>query len=91
VRNDPTFSDYWQGTIDENDDRSETEFSFILKLLNHDFTKQQIVDVMWASGMEKWHEESTHYREKTLSEAVDWFDGTVKRDSTNGSFSFSEK
>jgi len=91
VRNDPTFSDYWQGTIDENDDRSETEFSFILKLLNHDFTKQQIVDVMGASGMEKWHEESTHYREKTLSEAVDWFDGTVKRDSTNGSFSFSEK
>lgn len=91
VRNDETFADYWEGTIDKNDDRSEKEFAFILKMLNHDFTKQQVVDVMWASGMEKWREETDHYREKTLAEAVDWFDGTVQKDSTNGSFSFSER
>jgi len=91
VRNDDTFSEYWRGKIDKDGDRSEKEFAFILKMLNHDFTKQQIVDVMWASGMEKWQEESTHYREKTLAEAVDWFDGTVQKDSTNGSFSFSER
>ena len=91
VRNDDTFSEYWRGKIDKDGDRSEKEFAFILKMLNHDFTKQQIVDVMWASGMEKWQEESKHYREKTLAEAVDWFDGTVQKDSTNGSFSFSER
>jgi hypothetical protein len=88
-KNDSTFKQYWNGNPGKYDSRSEAEFAFVLKMLNHDFTVNQIVDVMWASGMVKWDEESEHYRERTIDYALDYFDGTVVRDSNDGSYSFS--
>lgn len=88
-KNDPTFKQYWNGNPGEYKSRSEAEFAFILKMLNHDFTVQQIVDTMWSSGMSKWDEESEHYRERTIERALEYFDGTVVRDSSDGSYSFS--
>jgi len=90
VKVDEKFTQYWNGDVDEYDSRSEMEFAFVIKLLNHGFTEEEIVEVMWASGMSKWNEESDHYRKKTLENAQKWFDGSVTKDSTNGSFSFSE-
>ena len=91
IKNDHSFADYWAPDLDESTDRSEMEFGFVIKLLNHDFTKDEIIQIMWASGMEKWNEETDHYRKKTLAEAIDRFDGEVQKDSTNGSFNFSER
>lgn len=88
IRNDPSFSGYWRGDHEEYDSRSEMEFAFIIKLLNHGFTESEIVNIMYASGMSKWNEESKHYRETTIANAIDYFDGSVTKDSTNGSFSF---
>lgn len=88
-KNDPTFKQYWNGEPGQYKSRSEAEFAFILKMLNHDFTVQQIVDIMWSSGMGKWDEETEHYRERTIERALEYFDGTVVRDSEDGSYSFS--
>lgn len=89
AKNDDTFARYWQGDIGKYKSRSEAEFAFVIKMLNHGFTESQIVDVMWASGMSKWEEESKHYRERTIERAIEYFDGTVVKDSRDGSFSFS--
>jgi hypothetical protein len=89
AKNDSTFRLYWNGETGDYESRSEAEFAFVIKLLNHGFTESEIVDVMWASGMSKWDEESDHYRERTISNAIDYFDGTVVKDSSDGSFSFS--
>lgn len=91
VRNDNTFSQYWNGDVVRYDSRSEMEFAFIIKLLNHGFSESEIVEIMWSSGMSKWNEESDHYREKTLYNAIDYFDGSTVKDSKNGSFSFSDR
>jgi len=84
--------------IDEDDDkpelydsRSELEFAFVVKMLKHGFTESEIVDVMWNSEMSKWREESSHYRERTVSRAIDYFDGQVVKDSREGSHSFSRE
>lgn len=89
VKNDEIFRKYWEGEIETYESRSEAEFAFVIKMLNHGFTRSQISDVMWASGMSKWDEESQHYRERTVNNAVDYFDGTVVKDSRDGTFSFS--
>lgn len=89
AKNDTRFAQFWNGDIPGYDSRSEAEFAYVIKLLNHGFDEQQIVDVMWASGMSKWEEESDHYRERTIENAIDYFDGTVTRDAEDGSFSFS--
>jgi hypothetical protein len=89
AKNDATFKQYLGGEPGEYKSRSEAEFAFVLKMLNHDFSVQQIVNIMWASGMTKWDEESDHYRERTIDSALDYFDGDVVRDSTEGSYSFS--
>lgn len=91
IKNNDTFSSYWIGEVDEYDSRSEYEFAFIIKLLKHGFTKDEVVQVMWASGATKWSEEDTHYRKRTIENAIDYFDGEVVKDSTNGSFSFSDR
>ena len=91
VKVDSSFSQFWRGDVDKYDSRSEMEFGFIIKMLNHGFTESQVVNVMWASGMSKWEEESNHYRKKTLENAVEYFDGNITKNSKNGSFSFSEK
>jgi hypothetical protein len=88
AKNNDTFSRYWKGNIAEYNSRSEAEFAFIIKMLNHSFTKQQIIEVMWASGMSKWEEESDNYRDRTVERAIQYFDGTVVKDSKDGSFSF---
>ena len=91
AKNDHTFSQYWRGKSDDYDSRSELEFAFIIKMLNHGFTKSEVVDIMWASGMSKWQEESDHYRKRTIQNALDYFDGSVTKDSKSGSFSFSDR
>lgn len=88
AKNDEAFGKYWSGNIGEYKSRSEAEFAFVIKMLNHGFTELQIVDVMWASGMSKWEEESDHYRERTIQRAIEYFDGTVVKDSKDGSFNF---
>lgn len=88
-KNDGRFGQFWNGNIPDYDSRSEAEFAFVIKMLNHDFSQSQIVNIMWASGMSKWQEESEHYRERTVENAMDYFDGNVKRDAEDGSFSFS--
>lgn len=73
------------------DSRSELEFAFVVKMLKHGFTENEIVDIMWESNMTKWKEESDHYRQRTISRAIDYFDGQVVKDSRDGSYSFSDK
>jgi hypothetical protein len=85
---DESMRQFWSGDTSGYDSRSEAEFAFILKLMRHDFSVEQIVNVMWSSGMSKWNEEDESYRQSTLSNAADWFDGNVVRDSINGSFEF---
>ena len=96
-KQDPLFKRFWEG--DESlwngadsryPSRSETEMAFVIKMLSYDFSQQQIINVMWASGMSKWDEESEHYRQRTISYAVDDFDGSVIRDSVDSSLSFSK-
>lgn len=89
AKNNKLFRDFWNGDMPGYDSRSEAEFGFVIKMLNHDFDEPQIVEIMWASGMSKWEEESDHYRKRTIQNAIDYFDGTVKRDAEDGSFSFS--
>jgi len=91
IKEDKSFSQYWHGDVDDYDSRSEMEFAFIIKMLNHGFDKDEIVDVMWASGMSKWQEESDHYRQRSIENALEYFDGSTTKGSENGSFSFSEK
>jgi hypothetical protein len=90
-RNDDSFQDFFNGDHGEYKSRSETEFAFIIKMLNHGFTKEQIVNTMWASALTKWDEESDNYRKRTVQKAIDYFDGSVTKSSRNGSFSFSDK
>jgi hypothetical protein len=89
AKNDSRFRQFWKGKIPGYESRSEAEFAFVIKMLNHGFDEQQIVDIMWASGMSKWGDESSHYRERTVENAIDYFDGTVKKDAEDGSYSFS--
>lgn len=88
---DPKFVQYWNGDVDGYDSRSEMEYAFVLKLLKHGFSQDVIPDILWASGMSKWDEEGQHYRKRTIENAVEYFDGATVKDSTNGSFSFSER
>lgn len=88
AKNDETFGRYWRGELNTYDSRSEAEFGFIIKMLNHGFTESEIQEVMWASGMTKWAEESDHYRRRTIENALDYFDGNVTKDSKDGTFSF---
>lgn len=85
------FRQLFRGEIASYDSRSEAEFAFIMKMLNHGFKAEEINEVMWASGMSKWDEESDHYRERSIEKALDRFDGYVQKDSTNGTFSFSRR
>lgn len=89
ARTDRKFAMFWKGGTNGYKSRSEAEFAFILKMLSHDFSTSEIVDVMWASGMSKWDEETENYRTRTIENAVDYFDGTVIKDSKSGTFSFS--
>lgn len=89
AKNDPSFRKYWTGEIEDYKSRSEAEFAFVLKLLNHGFSVDEIVSIMFASGMSKWDEESNNYRRRTIKKAKSEFDGNVTKDSTNGSYSFS--
>jgi hypothetical protein len=88
-KKEPLFRRLFEGDISDYNSRSEAEFAFSMKMLNHGFDADEINQVMWASGMSKWEEEGDHYRERTIQNAVDRFDGDVVKDSTNGSFSFS--
>lgn len=89
MMNEPKVRRFWEGDIVGYDSRSEAEFAFVLKLLKHEFTQQDIVNIMWASGMSKWEEESDHYRERTIANAIDYFDGNVVKNAETGSLSFS--
>jgi len=89
VKKDGMFARLFEGDVSDYDSRSEAEFAFTMKLLNHGFEVSEINQIMWASGMSKWEEESQHYRERTIEEAYKRFDGDVMKDSTNGSFDFS--
>lgn len=91
VRNDDRFEMFWLGDDSNYDSRSEYEFAFIVKLLKHGFNPSEVSSIMWASGASKWAEEDDHYRERSIENAVEYFDGEVVKDSTNGSFSFSER
>lgn len=91
VRSNPKFRSFWNGEAHGYDSRSEMEFAFIIKLLSYGFDEENIPAVMWASGMSKWDEESDHYRKKTIENALDYFDGNTVKDSSNGSFSFSDR
>jgi len=88
AKKDDKFRSYWLGNNDEYSSRSEAEFAFIVKMLGYGFTEQEIIDTMWASGMSKWDEEGDSYRETTIKNAIEYFDGTVVRNSENGSFEF---
>lgn len=85
---DNMFKAFFSGKTLNYDSRSDAEFAFILKLLNYSYTKDEVPQVMSASGMEKWNEESKHYKEKTLSRALAEFDGNTKADRHTGSVSF---
>ena len=91
AKNDSTFRDYWNGDLDNYKSRSESEFAFVIKMLNHDFSPDEIIEVMWASGMTKWDEESEHYRERTIENAIDYFDGDVVRTSRDASINFKRR
>jgi hypothetical protein len=58
-------------------------------MLSHGFDESQVVNIMWSSGMSKWEEDTEHYRERTVENALGYFDGNVRRDAEDGSFSFS--
>lgn len=88
-KKEPLFRRLFEGDISDYDSRSEAEFAFVMKMLNHSFESEEINQIMWASGMSKWNEESDHYRERTIQKALERFDGNTVKDSTNGSFSFS--
>lgn len=68
--------------------RSEAEFALIVKLLSIGTAPSDIPTVMNKSGMTKWGEDSEHYREKSLERALDYFDGTVYRDSSSSQMNF---
>lgn len=87
-KNDQEFRKFWTARHEKCSDMSEAEFAFILKLLNHGFGPDEVNQVMWASALNKWDDEGDHYREKTLNSALEYFDGTVVNDSTNGKYSF---
>jgi len=91
VSSNPKFRSFWNGEAHGYDSRSEMEFAFVIKLLSYGFDEQNIAAIMWASGMSKWDEESDHYRKKTIENAIDYFDGNTVKDSSNGSFSFSDR
>lgn len=88
-KKEPLFKRLFRGDTSDYDSRSEAEFAFVMKMLNHGFEPSEISQIMWASGMGKWQEETDHYREKTIKEAYSRFDGNQVKDSTNSSFSFS--
>lgn len=90
-KTDHSFREYWRGETGEYKSRSEAEYAFIIKMLKHDFSPDDIMRVMWASGMSKWEEESDHYRKRTLENAIDYFDGDVVRDSQNSSINFDKR
>ena len=86
---DDLFKALWTGKTSMYDnDRSRAEFSFIKKLLSLGYSQEDIQQVMSASGMSKWDEESDHYRRKTLTSALEDFDGSVKVDRHTSSVSF---
>lgn len=102
---DPVFAKMWQGHTDGYEEyretekgvdpnyesRSEAEFGFIMKLVSQGFTEQQVVDVMWASGMSKWDEEGDNYRQRTLRRAVSYYDGPITKSSIDGDLNFPRK
>jgi len=88
-KNDNRFRQFWNGDIPDYKSRSEAEFAFIIKMLSHGFDESQVVNIMWSSGMSKWEEDTEHYRERTVENALGYFDGNVRRDAEDGSFSFS--
>jgi len=68
--------------------RSEAEFALVVKLLSIGTAPGDIPAIMTNSGVTKWDEESDHYREKTMERALEYFDGTVYRDSSSSQMSF---
>lgn len=87
-KSDDLFRAFIQGKTLTYDSRSHAEFAFIKKMLSKGYDVQQIQQVMHASKMSKWDEESDHYRQHTLENALEEFDGTVRVDSTASSMSF---
>jgi len=85
---DQLFKAFWLGKTLTYDSRSHAEFAFIKKLLSMGFTQSEIQQVMEMSGMTKWSEERDHYKEKTLTRAMEEFDGEVTLNRDRGSFSF---
>lgn len=87
-KEDRLFEALWSGDTSLYDnDRSQAEFAFIKKLLSLGYSQKQIQQVMSASGMSKWDEEPDHYKRKTLTSALEEFDGTVKADRHTSSIS----
>lgn len=105
IMTDPVFTKMWQGHTDSYEDirdtedgkdpnyesRSEAEFGFVIKLISSGFTPDQIVDVMWASGMSKWDEEGDNYRERTVRRAIEFYDGPISKGPEDGSLNFERK
>lgn len=88
ARNDGKLRSLLAGDISGYDSRSEAEFALVLKLLSIGISPSDIPSVMSKSGMSKWDEEGKHYREKTINRALDYFDGTVYRDSSSSQMDF---
>lgn len=88
ARNDGKLRSLLSGDIAGYDSRSEAEFALVIKLLSIGMAPSDIPTIMSKSGMSKWDEEGDHYREKTMNRALDYFDGTVYRDSSSSQMSF---
>jgi len=85
---DDLFKAFWDGKTLTYNSRSDAEFAFIKKMLSVGLDQTEIQQIMSLSGMAKWNEEGDHYKEKTLTRAMEEFDGETTKDRSNGSLNF---
>lgn len=85
---DDLFRAFWNGKTLTYDSRSDAEFAFIKKMLSLGFDQSEIQQTIAMSGMAKWDEEGQHYKEKTMTRAMEEFDGETTKGRSNGSLNF---
>lgn len=85
---DDLFKAFWEGKTLTYESRSHAEFAFIKKMLSLGLEQGEIQQIMNLSGMAKWNEEGDHYKKKTLTRAIENFDGETTKDRVNGSLNF---
>lgn len=85
---DSVFKALWNGKTLHYDSRSEAEMAFVLKMMGRGIHPDEVPDVMSKSGMSKWNQDTDHYRERTLENAMSQFDGNMTKDSTDSVLDF---